>query len=86
MDLDIHAQIRTGRINVTEVYEWMHNGILVPFICREESCKKTFSHLGSLVLHLESQVCQWDIERLNAPGLEALFKGRCLRRDSAQGC
>ena len=85
MDLDIHAQIRTGRINVTEVHEWMHNGILMPFVCREEGCKKAFGHLSSLVLHLESQACSWDIERLNAPGLETLFKNRCLRRDSAQG-
>src|SRR5690348_9415176 len=42
MDLDIHAQIRTGRINVVEVYEWMQNGILMPFVCRSEDCKKTF--------------------------------------------
>ncbi|XPS77071.1 hypothetical protein M3J09_009107 [Ascochyta lentis] len=84
MDLDIHAQIHTARINVNEVQEWMHNGILMPFICRDDGCKKTFGHLSSLVLHLESQACGWDIERLNAPGLEALFKSRCLRRDSAQ--
>ncbi|KAJ4340766.1 hypothetical protein N0V95_007408 [Ascochyta clinopodiicola] len=38
MDLDIHAQIRTARINVIEVHEWMHNGILMPFICREDNC------------------------------------------------
>jgi hypothetical protein len=37
-----------------------------------------------MVQHMESQVCGWDIERLNAPGLEALFKARCLRRDSGQ--
>lgn len=84
MDLDIHAQIRTGRIDASEVHEWMHNGILMPFVCRAEDCKQTFGHLSSLVLHLESQACEWDIERLNAPGLEILFKGKCLRRDSAQ--
>lgn len=84
MDLDIHAQIRTGRINTREVYEWMEHGILMPFICRDEGCKKIFGHLSSLVLHLESGACGWDVERLNAPGLEVLFKERCLRRDS--GC
>lgn len=84
MDLDIHAQIRTGRIDVNEVHEWMHNGILLPFICRDEGCKKTFAHLSSLVLHLESQACEWGIERLNAPGFETLFRERCLRRDSGQ--
>ncbi|KAJ8118521.1 hypothetical protein OPT61_g516 [Boeremia exigua] len=84
MDLDIHAQIRTRRIDVDEVHEWMHSGILMPFICRAEACKKTFCHLSSLILHLESQSCEWGIERLNAPGLEVLFKGRCIRRDSGQ--
>ena len=84
MDLDIHAQIRTGRIDVIEVYEWMHDGVLMPFICRDEGCKKTFGRLSSLVLHLESKVCRWDIERLNAPALETLFNTMCLRRDSTQ--
>ena|SRR5690242_12989289 len=84
MDLDIHAQIRTRRVNVSEVHEWMHHGILMPFICRAEGCKKTFGYLSSLVLHMESQACEWDIERLNAPGLEGLFKARCTRRDSGQ--
>ncbi|KAF3037030.1 hypothetical protein E8E11_000530 [Didymella keratinophila] len=84
MDLDIHASIRTGRIKVEEVHEWMHAGILMPFICRDEGCKKAFGHLSAIVQHMESQVCGWDIERLNAPGLEALFKARCLRRDSGQ--
>lgn len=84
MDLDIHAQIRTGRINVNEMHVWMQAGILLPFICRNDGCKKAFGHLSSLVLHMESQACCWDIERLNAPGLEALFKERCLRRDSGQ--
>lgn len=83
MDLDIHAQIRTGRIDSREVHEWMQSGILMPFICREEGCKKTFAHLSALVLHLESQTCDWDIERLNAPDLEKLFKSRCSRSDSA---
>lgn len=84
MDLDIHASIRTGRINVKEVHDWMYAGILMPFICRDEDCKKAFGHLSSLVLHMESQACGWDIERLNVPGFEALFKTTCLRRDSIQ--
>lgn len=74
MDLDIHAQLRTGRINAHEVQTWMEDGILMPFICREEGCKKSFGQLSSLVSHLESKTCGWDIERLNIPGLETLFK------------
>ncbi|KAF1935144.1 hypothetical protein EJ02DRAFT_439427 [Clathrospora elynae] len=82
MDLDIHAQIRTGRIDVHEVQEWMDHGLLHPFICRDKGCAKTFGHLSSLVLHCESNACGWDIDRLNMPGLEKEFKQSCLRRDS----
>jgi hypothetical protein len=82
MDLDIHAQIRTGRTDLNEVQTWMNDGLLHPFICRAEGCAKMFGHLSSLVLHMESQACSWGIERLNAPGLEAEFRRVCLRRDS----
>jgi hypothetical protein len=82
MDLDIHAQIRTGRIDVNEVHTWMQDGLLQPFMCRAEGCAKTFGHLSSLVLHMESGACSWGIERLNALALEQEFRRVCLRRDS----
>ncbi|KAF3003721.1 hypothetical protein E8E13_009267 [Curvularia kusanoi] len=84
MDLDIHAQLRTRRIDTSEVTEWMSNGVLAPYVCREEGCGMSFSHLSSLAMHLESEACSWDIQRLNAPALEALFKQVCMRRDSTQ--
>jgi hypothetical protein len=83
MDLDLHAQIRTGRINPKLMREWMDDGTLYPFLCRDENCCKTFGHMSSLVLHCESQACGWDITRLNMPGLEKELKQVCLRRDSA---
>ena len=79
MDLDIHAQIRTGRIAINEVQAWMDDGLLHPFICRADGCPKTFGHLSSLVLHVESQACGWDIERLNICGLEKEFKEMCMK-------
>ncbi|KAF2129211.1 hypothetical protein P153DRAFT_291076 [Dothidotthia symphoricarpi CBS 119687] len=83
MDLDIHAQIRTGRIALGEVQAWMDGGLLHPFICRADGCTKSFGHLSSLVLHVESHACAWDIERVNIYGLEKEFKRVCVRRDSA---
>ncbi|CAO2655063.1 Nn.00g117960.m01.CDS01 [Neocucurbitaria sp. VM-36] len=83
MDLDIHAQIRTGRINLDEVQQWMDDGLLRPFVCRDEGCMDTFGHLISLVLHCESQACNWGIARLNMIGLEKEVKQICVRRDSA---
>jgi hypothetical protein len=82
MDLDLHAQLRTSRIDPDMMRQWMDTGAIMPFICREEKCKKEFGHLSSLVLHCESQACGWDIARLNMPGLEEEFKQMCLRRDS----
>jgi len=82
MDLDLHAQLRTGRINPNTMREWMDEGSILPFMCRDEACGKTFGHLSSLVLHCESQACAWDIARLNMPGLEKEFQQFCLRRDS----
>ncbi|RAR14056.1 hypothetical protein DDE83_002625 [Stemphylium lycopersici] len=85
MDLDMHAHIRTGRVDIHEVQEWMNNGALHPFICRYENCGREFGHLSSLVLHCESKACGWDVDRLNMPGLEKEFKQTCLRRDSGTG-
>ncbi|KAF1919912.1 hypothetical protein BDU57DRAFT_570051 [Ampelomyces quisqualis] len=83
MDLDLHAQIRTGRIDLFLMQQWMDASALFPFICRDEKCQKTFAHMSSLVLHCESQACGWDIARLNMPGLEKEIKKMCVRRDSA---
>jgi hypothetical protein len=85
MDLDMHASIRTDRVNIYEVQQWSSAGIVSPFVCRDEECKKVFGHLSSLVLHCESKACGWDVDRLNMPGLEKEFQQMCLRRDSATG-
>lgn len=85
MDLDMHANIRTGRVDIHEVWKWMCEGALHPFLCRDAECGKTFSQLSSLLLHCESKACGWDIDRLNMPGLEKEFKRACLRRDSGTG-
>jgi hypothetical protein len=82
MDLDLHAQIRTGRIDLLLMREWMDTKALFPFICRDEKCQKTFAHMSSLILHCESQACGWDIARLNMPGLEKDVRKICARRDS----
>ncbi|KAE8846719.1 hypothetical protein HRS9122_03626 [Pyrenophora teres f. teres] len=83
MDLDMHAQIRTGRVDIIEVQQWMNQGVLHPFVCRYPGCGKVFGHLSSLVLHCESKACGWNVDRLNMPGLEKEFRQLCLRRDSA---
>ncbi|KAH9874754.1 hypothetical protein IAQ61_003944 [Plenodomus lingam] len=85
MDVDLHVQLRTGRVNLDEMHEWMTNGALHPFICRADGCMKSFAHLSSLVLHCESQACGWDIARLNVLGLEAEVKMACFRGDSVAG-
>jgi hypothetical protein len=82
MDLDLHAQIRTGRVDIHEVQHWMDQGILHPFLCRNGSCLRTFGHMSSLTLHCESKACGWDVDRLDMPGLEKEFKQACLRHDS----
>ncbi|KAF2844784.1 hypothetical protein T440DRAFT_461532 [Plenodomus tracheiphilus IPT5] len=82
MDIDLHVQLRTGRVNLDEMHEWMKIGALQPFICRADGCMKSFAHMSSLVLHCESQACAWDIVRLNISGLEAEVRASCLRRDS----
>jgi hypothetical protein len=83
MDLDIHAQIRTGRVDLEEMQQWMDAGSLHPFVCRAEGCGKVFGWLSALVLHVEGEACAWDIARLNMPALEREVKMTCVRRDSA---
>ena len=85
MDLDMHANIRTGRVDIHEVWKWMCEGALHPFLCRDAECGTTFSQPSSLLPHCESKACGWDIDRLNMPGLEKEFKRACLRRDSGTG-
>jgi hypothetical protein len=85
MDLDMHASIRTGRVDIHEVQHWSTAGIIHPFVCRDEECGKVFGRLSSLVLHCESKACGWNVDRLNMPGLEKELKLTCLRRDSATG-
>jgi hypothetical protein len=82
MDLDLHAQIRTGRVKSDLVLQWMDANELCPFICRAKGCEELFGHLSSLVLHCESKACGWDVARLNMPGLENELKQVCGRRDS----
>ena len=81
MDLDIHAQMRTRRVSSREVNEGMGSGVLMPFLCREEGCGMAFGHLSGLARHLEGEACGWDVQRLNAAGLEGLFREKCLERD-----
>jgi hypothetical protein len=82
MDVDIHVQIRSNRVDVKETVSWMDQGLLHPFICRASGCGKTFSHFSSLVLHVESQECEWDIERLRLDLVQAEFSRMCARKDS----
>ena len=70
MDLDIHAQIRQGRLDMKEMVGWMKDGILNPYMCRAEGCSKTFSRFSSLVFHVESGECRWGVERLGLGMLE----------------
>ncbi|KAL1597776.1 hypothetical protein SLS60_008263 [Paraconiothyrium brasiliense] len=78
----IHVQIRSNRVDLEETVSWMKEGLLRPFICRAPGCGKTFSHFSSLVLHVESQACEWDIDRLRLDLIQAEFDRMCARRDS----
>ncbi|KAF2263311.1 hypothetical protein CC78DRAFT_581592 [Lojkania enalia] len=74
MDLDIHAQIRTRKLNIEEMMLWVREGALKPYICRGHGCEKTFSYLSSLLLHVESRACGWEIATLGLDMLERDFK------------
>ena len=83
MDIDIHAQIRTGRVTLSELLQWVNAGQLKPFVCREENCGKTFAQLSELTRHWEEdEECEWAIARLNIQGLEKELGLVYLRRDS----
>jgi hypothetical protein len=70
MDIDIHAQIRQGRLDMKEMMAWIKEGALHPYICRGDRCDKTFGRFSSLVFHIESSSCSWDVERLRLDMLE----------------
>ncbi|KAF2121604.1 hypothetical protein BDV96DRAFT_512942, partial [Lophiotrema nucula] len=74
MDVSIHMQIRTRRVNIEVLREWVNEGTVKPFICRAKGCDKVFNHLSSLVLHVESHACSWDTERLGLDKLARDFK------------
>ena len=62
----------------------MGNGVLMPFLCREEGCSMSFGHLSELARHLEGEACAWGLQRLNAAGLEALFREKCVEREGGE--
>jgi hypothetical protein len=74
MDLDIHAQIRQGRLEMKEMMGWMKDGVLNPYMCRAEGCNKNFSRFSSLVFHVESGECEWDVTTLGLDRLEKEVK------------
>ncbi|KAJ4301683.1 hypothetical protein N0V90_003776 [Kalmusia sp. IMI 367209] len=82
MDIDMHVQIRTDRVDLDETASWVKDGLLHPFLCRAPRCGKVFGHFSSLVLHVESQACGWDVETLRFDLLKEEFGRVCARRDS----
>lgn len=81
MDLDLHAQIRTNRINLSELELWMNEGLLQPFLCRNEGCRKGFSHMSALTEHCEANECSWDVARLNVVGLKNEVERMFFKKD-----
>lgn len=83
MCVDMHAQLRTGRLNLQELrklQEWMDEGAFLPFICRNEGCKRMFSHLSKVAKHWEAGECEWGLSRVNVEGLkEELKKAFAMR-------
>ncbi|KAK7188210.1 hypothetical protein DPSP01_001755 [Paraphaeosphaeria sporulosa] len=82
MDVDIHVQIRSNRVDIGETVSWMKEGLLQPFICRSSGCGKTFNNFSSLVAHVENQECEWDVEKLRLDLVQAEFRRMCARKDS----
>jgi hypothetical protein len=83
MDLDLHAQIRRNSVDVGETTDWMEQGILKPFTCRNQICDASFARLSELVAHVESGNCVWELERLRLDLLGADLVAMMKRRDSA---
>ncbi|KAF2182354.1 hypothetical protein K469DRAFT_669727 [Zopfia rhizophila CBS 207.26] len=76
MDPDVHFQLRTGRVEASELSAWVSNGALKPFICRHVHCYREFGRFSSLILHVESQACGWNVEKLRITELRKLFEER----------
>ncbi|PSN61900.1 hypothetical protein BS50DRAFT_562143 [Corynespora cassiicola Philippines] len=83
MDIDIHVQLRSGRVDPKKVTEWMKDGVIPPFICRAKDCGKMFGHLSSLALHVENGSCSWDITRLGLDKLEKEMTNFWVHKGSA---
>lgn len=77
MDIDMHVQIRQNRVDLAETANWVRDGLLHPFVCRARGCGKTFGHFSSLVLHVESDACQWGLEDLRLDLLVEEFARVC---------
>lgn len=80
MDVDIHRQIRTGRVNMKTAMEWVNEGEVPFYICRAEGCGRTFCRLSSLVHHVENHDCVWSLGHLRLDELREVLI-RCLRED-----
>ena len=85
MEVDLHVQIRSKRIDLKELVNWMNEGLLHPFICRAPGCGKTFSKFSALALHVEGQDCEWDAERLKLDLVEAEFHRMFPRKGGMEG-
>jgi len=84
MDVSIHAQIRRNEVNLKETASWISQGVLYPFICRAPGCGKTFGRLSSLVLHVESHACSWDLDTLRLGLLREEFERKCAEKGFAK--
>jgi hypothetical protein len=84
MDIDVHAQIRTGRLDVKELLVWIKEGVIQPFVCRADGCLQSFGRFSSLVYHVESGTCEWDLKRLWLDKLEKEVHRR-VREAISQG-
>ncbi|KAF2473537.1 uncharacterized protein BDR25DRAFT_281428 [Lindgomyces ingoldianus] len=74
MDIGIHAQLRQGSVDMDTLNEMVHAGAIEPFVCRADGCGRVFRHMSSLVLHVESQACEWDVQRLGLDKLKDIFQ------------
>ena len=83
MDLDLHAQIRRNEIDLRETTNWMEQGFLRPFACRDENCNVSFARFSEFVGHVEGGKCRWGIERLRLDMLSVEMAAMLKRKDSA---
>ncbi|ORY09582.1 hypothetical protein BCR34DRAFT_625650 [Clohesyomyces aquaticus] len=74
MDIGLHAQLRQGCVDLPTLNEMIQAGAVEPFTCRADGCGKHFRYLSSLVLHVESKACAWDLDRIALPMLKLSFQ------------